>query len=86
MNDSRGALVEPRMRKLDHLQDLDEEMEMKRSLEETRNRVWEMRPSWMETQMRRWEMRSRVEFRSEGAESRLSLVEKRPGEVVRTED
>ena len=74
------------MKKLDHQWDSDEEMEMKKSLEETRNKAMEMRPSLMETQMRRWEMRSRVEFRSEGAESRWSLVEMRPGEVVRTED
>ena len=74
------------MGELDHQRDLDEEMEMKRSLEETRNKEMEVRRSLMETQMRRLEMRSRVEFRSEGAESRWSLVEMRPGEVVRTED
>ena len=84
MNDSRGALVEPQMRKPDHLRDLDEEMEMKRSLEETQ--ATEVRRSLMETQMRRLEMRSRVESRSEGTESRWSLVEMEPGEVVKTED
>ena len=74
------------MKKLDHQRDLDEEMERKRSLEETRNKAIEVRRSWMETQTRRLEMKSRVESQSEGVESRWSLVEMRPGEVVRTED
>ena len=72
------------MRKMDHLRDLDEEMEMKRSLEETQ--ATEVRRSLMETQRHKLEMRSRVESRSEGTESRWSLVEMRLGEVVRTED
>ena len=74
------------MKELDHQQDSDEEMEMKKSLEESRNKVMEVRRSLMETQMRKWEMRNRVEFRFEGAESRRNLVEMRPGEVVRSED
>ena len=72
------------MRKSDHLRDLDEEREMKRSLEETQ--TTEVRRSLMETQKHKLEMRSRVESRSEGVKSRWSLVEMRPGEVVRTED
>ena len=72
------------MRKSDHLRDLDEEMEMKRSLEETE--ATEVRRSLMETQRHKLEMRSRVESRSEGTESRWSLVEMRPGEGEMTED
>ena len=74
------------MKELDHQRDLDEVMERKRSLEETQKKATEVRRSWMETQTRRLGMRSRVESRSEGVESRWSLVEMRPGEVVRTED
>ena len=85
MNDSRGALDEIRMKELDHQRDLDEEMEMKRNLEETRNKAMEVRRRLKETQMRRSEMRSRVESRSEEVE-RWSLVETRPGEVEMTED
>ena len=72
------------MRKRDHLRDLDEEMEMKRSLEEIEET--EVRRSLMETQRHKLEMRSRVESRSEGTESRWSLVEMEPGEDVKTED
>ena len=68
MNDSRGALDEIRMKELYHQRDLDEEMEMKRNLEETRNKAMEVRRSLKETQMRRSEMRSRVEFRTEEVE------------------
>ena len=75
MNDSRGALDEIRMKEFYHQRDLDEEMEMKRNLEETRNKAMEVRRSLMETQRHKLEMRSRVESRSEGTESRWSLVE-----------
>ena len=85
MNDSREALDESRMKELDHQGDSDEEMEMKKSLEESRNKVMEVRRSLMETQMRKWEMRNRVEFRFEGAELRRNLVEMRLGEVARSE-
>ena len=85
MNDSREALDESRKRELDHLEDSDGEMEMKKSLEESRNKVKEVRRSLMETQMRKWEMRNRVESLSEGAESRRNLVEMRPGVAARLE-
>ena len=56
------------MKEFYHQRDLDEEMEMKRNLEETRNKAMEVRRSLKETQMRRSEMRSRVEFQTEEVE------------------